>query len=49
MGLDLMQNIKAEVRAEAAAGAREAVKPWVFLAVGLALYAIEQSKRGRRR
>jgi len=49
MGLDMLDGIKAEVRKEAAAGAREAVKPWVLFAIGLALYALDQSKPHRKR
>ena len=49
MGLDLLADIKAEVRAEAEKGARKAVTVPVLFAIGLALYALQEAKRGRRR
>jgi beta-lactamase class D len=50
MGLDMLDNLKAEVRKEAEKGARKAVTPMVTFAIVLALYALDQSKKkGRRR
>lgn len=49
MGLDLMENLKAEVRTEAEKGARKAMTTPLLFAIGLALYALHEAKRGRRR
>lgn len=44
---ELEDKARAQIRAEAAKGAREAVMPYVVVAIGLALLALSKGRRRR--
>ena len=48
-GFDPLSSLKETVRKEAEAGARKATKTPILIAIGLALYALSEAKKARRR
>jgi hypothetical protein len=44
----LLAGLRSKIRAEAAKGAREEVRPWVVLALALSAYAVYRSTRRTR-